>query len=341
MDVYFDSATWDYSKNNWLCGRGNNTGFPSGMFAPGTLGDSFGCNWKDGTNRSLVSMAGQSAGWYRAIMVVYLFTHQQFVINLQTGAMLIGSAELNGSSTVGEADNFTLFSYGIGGYTGAYGSVGVNISNVKITRDSDTIFNLPLGEGATALVTDVVSKTRYSVGFFTSSIGWAKLSDYSHYNFKNGFTLYQKSGNPDFYVPNDIDGTEIVLTLIPFGYTRIANHKGTTTTFNQCESSKFKLDDVDILSDLYLADVDHVLFTEGTGVAKEFDISTFDVNNGFNRGYMYINPNIEQHDFLMYKTDKTLNADVKVIKYIGLGDEIVYDEENNVVYDENDHAILV
>jgi hypothetical protein len=286
-------------------------------------------------------MVGQPAGWYRAIMVVYQFTHQQFVINLQTGEMLIGTAELNGTNTVGEDFSFTLFCYGIGGYTGAYGSVGVNISNVKITRDGDTIFNLPLGEGVAGIVTDVISKASYTVYFFTSSIGWAKLSDYHHHNFKTGFTLYQKSGNPDFYVPNASDGSEIVLTIIPAGYVRIANHKGTTTTFNQCESSKFKLDDVDILSDLYLADIDHVLFTEGTGVAKEFDISTFDVNVGFNRGYMYINPNLEQHDFLMYKTDKTLNADVKVIKYIGLGDEIVYDEENNVVYDEHDHAILV
>lgn len=91
---------------------------------------------------------------------------------------------------------------------------------------------------------------------------------------------------------------------------------------------------------LYAADVDFVLFTENTGVAKEINVGTLDVNLGIDRGYLYINPNPQEKNFMLYKTNKTLNNDVKVIKYIGLKDEIVTDENGDVVYDKNDHAIL-
>ena len=100
------------------------------------------------------------------------------------------------------------------------------------------------------------------------------------------------------------------------------------------------MDDVNPLTDIYLADPDHVLFTEGTGVAKEISIGTLDVNIGIDRGYLYINPNISEHDFMLYGINKTLLNDVKIIKYIGLGDDIVYDENDDILYDENDHVVL-
>ena len=434
-DVYFDSATWDYSRSNWLCGRGNNTGFPSGMVAPGLNGNGFKCNWKGGSGVSVVSMNSKPASWYRVTMIITATTHQQKVQNLSTGEIFLGTVELNGTSTIGESVAFTLFSYGIDGYTGAYGSIGMNVSNIRITRNGATIFHLPLSEGSDSVVSDVISKTKYTVGFFTPSVGWAKLADYSHYNFKNGFTLYTKSLSPNYYVPNASDGTEITLVAPPTGYTRIANYKGTTTSYNQCES-KFKLDNVSAgtqtinftfksghlavfleneifiqtttqngrpkyvaqssaskyiywsgtawiiwgnstsqaqnssdvetfnlvvysnwdsyfktagssftssfsgASDLYNADPDRFLFTENTGVAKELTIQDIDVDTGFDRGHLYINPNPQEKNLMLYKTDKTLLNDVKIIKYIGIGDEIVTDEGGDVVYDDNDHAIL-
>ena len=403
-DVYFNSATWDYSRYNWMCGRGNNTGFPSGMVAPGSIGNYFQCNWKNG-GLSAVSMESKPAGWYRVTMIVTPTTHQQKVQNLSTGEIFLGTAELNGTSTIGESVVFTLFSYGIDGVTGAYGSVGMNVSNVKITRNGATIFHLPLSEGHLAVVRDVVSKTAYTLGFFTISAGWAKLADFSHYNFKNGFTLYKKDANPDIYVPNDSTGAEIHWTPT-LSYVRIANYKGTTTSYNQCES-KFKLDDVsagveqivavfnqafwggifpetvvfvqtgekeyqsgdgDLIkwfstvwvcrshiypsinqsysytedletvlsawtgvnqsfelqtgeaSDLYNADPNHVLFTEGTGVAKEFEIGSMYseiVDSVHDRGHLYINSDSDKN-FMLYKTDKGVDtpADLKVWKYV-------------------------
>ncbi len=538
IDVYFDSATWDYSRYNWLCGRGNNIGFPSGMGAPGNGGNDFKCNWKNGAGLSVVSMESKPAGWYRVTMVVTPTTHQQKVQKLSTGEIFLGTAELNGTSTIGESVAFTLFSYGIDGTTGAYGSVGMNVSNVKITRNGATIFHLPLSEGNLAVVRDVVSKTAYTLGFFSISAGWAKLADFSHYNFKNGFTLYTKAANQNIYVPNDSTGAEIPWTPV-LSYVKGANYKGTTTSYNQCES-KFKLDDFilnqDLLvsgagdsalngvyplrgqyngrnwyydgklsgiaqwthafnwdgtqwvwcvnpgiimfygvgdvqtpfectswipssvgslpvgtisyggerctltgtltpsdyngeyheiglwtgnklygkvgdeenkhiwksatpydvygwvigaiesqgywfeyingngndntpspwdvasfqpfglvggtgtgvvvknesidNNLYLADFDHVLFTEGTGVAKEFEIGPLDVTTGYNRGYMYINSNVQEHDFMMYGNNKTGTNDLKVIKYIGLKDEVLTDESGEVIYDDDDHVIL-
>ena len=405
MDVYFDSATWDYSRHNWLCGRGNNTGFPSGMGAPGNGGNDFKCNWKN-SGFSVVSMNSKPAGWYRVTMIVTPTTHQQKVQNLSTGEIFLGTAELNGTSTIGESVAFTLLSFGIDGYTAAYGSVGMNVSNVKITRGGATIFHLPLSEGNLAVVRDVISKTAYTLGFFTISAGWAKKADFSHYNFKNGFTLYKKDANPNIYVPNDSTGAEIPWTPV-LGYVKGANYKGTTRTFNQCES-KFKLDNttvssvlrcasagasyvigdyvynssnsrwvntttgayiafqggtewywwnssgtamyyygyaagtpanvvtwfrsggaapapsqlqsVLITSDLYNADVDHILFTEGTGVAKEFEIGSMHseiVDSVHDRGHLYINSDSDKN-FMLYKTDKGIDtpADLKIWKYV-------------------------
>lgn len=402
------------------------------MVAPGNGGNDFKCNWKNGAVLSAVSMESKPAGWYRVTMIVTPTTHQQKVQNLSTGEIFLGTAELNGTSTIGESVAFTLFSYGIDGATGAYGSVGMNVSNVKITRNGATIFHLPLSEGHLAVVRDVVSKTAYALGFFTISAGWAKLADFGHYNFKNGFTLYKKASNPNIYVPNDSTGAEIPWTPL-LSYVRVANYKGTTTSYNQCES-KFKLDDVNPLTDLivtnatdeqlngayqrhgdylgksywydgqidvypytythffnwdglrwcwgrdngqvmfygnedvsdpwdvitwtpalgtlpvgdisepesnalYAADIDHVLFTEGTGVAKEFSITGMDFN--YDRGYLYINSDVQETNFMLYGTDKTLTNDLKVLKYVEQIDRVSYDEETGLPnYDEANHAEL-
>ena len=68
------------------------------------------------------------------------------------------------------------------------------------------------------------------------------------------------------------------------------------------------------------ADVDHVLFTEGTGVAKEVTISGIYsevVDLTHDRGHLYINEDSDKK-MLLYKTDKGVDtpADLKVWKYV-------------------------
>ena len=43
---------------------------------------------------------------------------------------------------------------------------------------------------------------------------------------------------------------------------------------------------------------------------------------------------------MLYGTDKTLKDDEKIIKYIGLKDEIITDENGETIVDENDHVVL-
>lgn len=286
-------------------------------------------------------------------------------------------------------------------------------------------FNFSEGAGETTY--DVVTGNAYPISNINldPAAFWNYKQDFNHYNFRYGFTLYQKSGSPDIRIPNKKDGSEIILPAPPTGYTRIANYKECRQTFNQCENV-FKLDNVaevsrDVLAvcpdsfynglyvrqndelyictannseisisggtwrfrnrttyaipylitrvwpwqtnpalenwsvvgvtcsnpvvfsnqDLYNADVDHVLFTANTGVAKQINIGTLDVDLNFNRGHMYINPNIREHDFMLYKTNKTLKDDEKILKYIGLGDEILTDDKTGeTIVDENDHVIL-
>jgi hypothetical protein len=431
MDVYYDPATLNTSAYyNWINGRGNNTGFHSGMMIPGGLNESaFEGRWRLQSTGSTISKTGLTADWYRYSMIVTATTFRIKLLNLRTNVLLEGSAV--GIGTVDNADNFdyTALCYGISGVTGAYGTVGVNFSNFRITRSGVTLVNLPFSTGAGTQIVNVYNGAVYNLGFFTASTGWAKLSDYCHYNFVNGFTLYQKDANPDIRIPNKIDGTEITITP-PSGYTRISNQKASLLTFNQCES-KVKLDDVDIqqeiivtnatdtilngkyqrhgdyagksywydgdlgtythffnwdgikwnwgtsggitllksnenvahpwlvqnwvavtgnlpagnivektASALYSADIDRVLFTEGTGVAKEFFIGDIKIEEGIDRGYLYINEDIEQKDFMLYSSDKTLLDDLKIIKYLGYADRVSYDEEEVPNYDENNHVEL-
>jgi hypothetical protein len=321
------------------------------------------------------------------------------------------------------------------------GSIG-NGSKAKICcmqffdTSDNCIVHIPISEGTGNLATDVCTGTVYTIANETNFTTFRNYTqDFSFYNFKNGFTLYQKSGSPDLRIPNKEDGTEIVPATIPSGYTRIANYKESKLSFNQCESL-FKLDDVsagvvsltgtfpqafwggvmpltvvfaqtsiqngkpkytsaagDLVqwedyggfqwtirshvylpgvqcysldnvltpdlcttwvgrgnnvtfvlsisgaSDLYNADIDHFLFTESTGVAKEIDLKTLLIDDGKDRGYLYYNYS-NYKNFMLYGTDKTLLNDVKVLKYIGLKDNIVY-SGGEVVYDANNHAVLV
>lgn len=250
IDVYYDPATLNTSSyENFVCGRGDNTGMHSGMQLPGRLNETaFEGRWRLQNTGSTISKTGLTADWYRYSMTVTETTFQIKLLNLRTNVLSLGNVV--GIGTVNNADNFrfTILCYGINGSTGAYGTVGVNFSNARITRNGGTLVNIPFSAGAGTQVINVYNGSVYDLGFFTPSAGWAKLSDYYHYNFRKGFTLYTKSGSSDIRISNKIDGTETTYTP-PTGYARIANYKGTTTTFNQCES-KFKLDDVTLNQDL-------------------------------------------------------------------------------------------
>lgn len=406
VDFYYNPSTLSMSNYNAFCGRGNNSAFPSGMFLPGAFVNvSFFGKWKDGA-LSQISKTGLTADWYRYKMIVTATTVQIKLLNLRTGIEISGNVAAVGTSTISEDKNFTFLCYGIDGVTGAYGSVGVNYSNIKITRGSTCILNVPLAEGAGDKVTDICNSSQYQLSFFTSSSGWAKLSDYCHHNFRYGFTLYTKSASPNLYIPNTVSQTETTVTP-PSGYSRIANYKECRLTFNQCES-KFKLDNTTVssvlrcsaagagvivgdyvynssnsrwvntttgayiafqggtewywwnssgtkmyyygyaagtpanvtswypsggtypnpsqlqnilvTSDLYDADVDHFLFTVGTGVAKELtiqDIYSDIVDSTLDRGHLYINSDSNKN-MMLYKTDKGVDTpeDLKIWKYV-------------------------
>ena len=318
MDLYYDPATFNTSRYNSVCGRGNNTGFHSGMFVPGLIsGNNFMGSWRNPGSYSAISTSGLTADWYRFSMVVTTTTAQIKLLNLRTNVELSGNVISVGTVTNGDNLAFTFLSYGIDGYTGAYGSIGVNFSNIAISRNGTCLLHVPLSSGADTKVVDICNKTQYTLGFFTASTGWAKLSNYFHANFYYGHTLYTKSGANNLYICNGRDGSEISITP-PTGYTKVANYGPCLNEFNQCES-KFKLDDVSVLGDLYSADPDHVLFTEDTGVAKEVTISGIYsevVDSTHDRGHLYINEDSNKK-MLLYKTDKGVDtpADLKVWKY--------------------------
>lgn len=338
MDIYYDPATHNTTRYNSICGRGNNTGFHSGMYVPGLIaGTNFAGNWRNPGSYSTISKTGLTADWYRFSMVVTTTTAQIKLLNLRTNVELTGNTVAVGTVTNGDNLVFTFLSYGIDGYTGAYGSIGINFSNITISRNGTCLLHIPLSSGADTKVVDICNKTQYTLGFFTSSIGWTKLSDYFHANFYYGYTLYTKSGSPNLYICNGSDGSEIVPTVVPSGYTRISNYGPSRTEYNRCESL-FKLDDVSTSTELYNADPDHVLYST-EGISKEFNINDIDVDVGYNRGYLYINKN-GVNNLMLYADDKMLNQDVKVLKSIGYKDYIIYDENGSVVYDENDHATL-
>jgi len=249
------------------------------------------------------------------------------------------------NSTVGTSGaNIADIDLGILAANYSNGSIG-NGSKAKICcmqffdASDNCIIHIPFSEGTGSLATDVCTGTVYTIANETDFAAFRNYTqDFSFYNFRYGFTLYQKSGSPDIRIPNKQDGSEVILAAIPAGYSRTANYKECKNTFNQCES-KVKLDDVDTSSPLYLADINHVLFAEGTGVAKEFLVQNIMLDNGFNRGHMYFNNDLK-NNFMSYKTDKTLGDDVKIIKFIGFANRIVY-LNNEVVYDSNNHTIIV
>ena len=168
-------------------------------------------------------------------------------LSIVNNALVVGS-DINSTSVAVGTDSLTG-DFGI--LAGAYSSGSLaNGSKHKVFYmrfedvNSDCIASFNFSEGAGNKITDVCSGNQYEILNETDfATFWSKKQDFWHYNFRYGFTLYQKSGSPDLRIPNKVDGTEIVPSSIPSGYTRIANYKECKKQFNQCESL-FCLDSV-------------------------------------------------------------------------------------------------
>ena len=354
-------------------------------------------------------------------------------------AEVVGS-DINGSTT---AKGTGVLTADIGLLSGRNNTAFVLSSKHKIVyfkiydKSNNLMHQFNFSEGAGSKTYDVVTGNSYDISNITPVDFWNQKQDFNHYNFANGFTLYQKDGEPDMRIPNKLDGSEIPLGIetIPSGYVRIANFKKAGLTWNKAESL-VKLDDVTIAgiqvsgavvditlngtytligshsgnplyqkiggstsqrmwkndyaygwnignflgsayfqehpagngtssppfpyqatflptsvgvgnaicvltstSALYTADVDHFLFTENTGVAKEFDLNLINIASISDRGYLYYNETLRQN-FMLYATNKTLADDVKIIKYLGMSSRINYDESGLANYDESNHVEL-
>jgi len=338
MDVYYDPATHDMTKYNGVCGRGNNTGFHSGMFMPGVVNPTgFSGAWRNQGVYSNVAMAGLTADWYTMKLTVTATTVVLSLTNLRTGTVLTGNTVAVGTASNGDTYAFTFLSYGIEGYTGAYGSVGVNVSNIKITRGSTCLLDVPCSEGGGTKVTDVCNSTQYQLAFVTEASAWVQNSVYTHHNILYGFTLLTKSGALSIRVPNKKTMAEIVVTP-PTGYARISNT--TAGKFYNGAETKFKFSDKLTSDPIYISDVDFVFFTSGTGVAKEINMSTLVISDVTDRGYFYINNLSPKKNFRLYSVDNILGQDTRIIKSIGLESRISYNPDGSVAYDSNNHTIL-
>jgi len=336
MDVYYDPATWDTTKYNFLCGRGNNTGLHSGIAMPGlTAGTNIYGMWRGGTN-SVISISGFTASWYRVVMTVTSTTVVITATNLTTGVTSTGSNGTVGSTTTGDAYGLTFLAYGIEDVTGAYGSVGARIANANIYRGTTCLLNCPLQEGGGTKVYDICNSATYSLSFFTEASGWSQENNFDHHNFLYGYTLLTKSGSLSIRVPNKLDKTEYVV-FPPVGYTKIRNVSA--GQFWNGAETKVKLEDVATSSAMYLADPDHIFFTDGTGVAKEVDLTndgfrqgTFDVPK--NNGYMFINDVVHTYgmtNFYIFDTQKLNKKHSDVLRKIGMGSVIEY-ADGAIVY---------
>lgn len=99
----------------------------------------------------------------------------------------------------------------------------------------------------------------------------------------------------------------------------------------------YKLEDTTTDSQLYLSDTDRLLFNvDGTG-------KWFDINNiyYYNAGFTFIRWIDEEHKdtLVIYKTDKTYNKDINVLKYMLMSDYFIYDD-NYITVDDDGHVIL-
>lgn len=204
--------------------------------------------WKGSTGGGciILSSALEDDNWYISnCYVAATLSMKMRKVTIVNNALVIGS-DINSTTTAKGTEALTSDLGILSGKSGAnyvYSSKH-KLGYIKIYGAGRVLMHhFVFSEGAESQVFDVVTGNSYTIANTTLPNLWENKQDFVHNNFKNGFTLYQKSGSPDLRIPNKANGSEIVPSSIPTGYARIANYKGTTTSYNQCES-KFKLDDV-------------------------------------------------------------------------------------------------
>lgn len=384
-----------------------------------------------GNTSAAINVSSLTDDSYYKVTAIWNGTNHSFKFEKLTRVNNVVTLGTAVNSTVGTSGTVADIDLGILAANYSNGSLA-NGSKAKICcmqffdASDNCIVHIPFSEGTGNLLTDVCNGTTYTVLNETDFATFRNYTqDFSFYNFRYGFTLYQKAGADDIRIPNKKDGSEITPASIPSGYSRVANYKECRQTFNQCENvfvldnttiatvlrctaagtadaigdyvynstnsrwvnivtgtyiylqsgtewywknaanillyygyaytspanvvtwfrsggaapAPSQLQSVLITSDLYNADPDHFLFTVDTGVAKEFSITGMDFN--YDRGYLYINSDVQETNFMLYKADKTLTNDLKVLKYVEQIDRVSYDEETGLPnYDEANHAEL-
>lgn len=166
-------------------------------------------------------------------------------VTIVDNAKIIGS-DINGTTTAKGTETLTA---DIGILSGRTNSTYVYSSKHKIfwikfyDKSGVLMHEFNFSEGYGQQTFDAITGNAYDISNINPDLFWNYTQDFNHYNFRYGFTLYQKAGADNIRIPNKKDGSEITPASVPSGYSRIANYKECRKTFNQCES-KFKLDDV-------------------------------------------------------------------------------------------------
>lgn len=166
-------------------------------------------------------------------------------VTIVNNAIVIGN-DINGTTTAKGTETLTA---DIGVLSGRNNTAYFHSSKHKVIwvkfydKQGALMHEFNFSEGAGEQVFDIVSGNAYDISNITPADFWNYTQDFNHYNFRYGFTLYQKAGADDIRIPNKKDQSEITPTSIPSGYSRIANYKECRQTFNQCENV-FVLDDV-------------------------------------------------------------------------------------------------
>lgn len=157
-----------------------------------------------------------------------------FKIYDMNGSIKISNAN-NDNNLVAKPVNNTTLSFGAASLNGVYSDAYQNqIFDLKITSNGETLFKLPLSEGYGNRVFDVINSIEYTINSYTDSC-WNNKQDVLHYNFSNGYTLYNINSNT-VRIPNNILGKEI---LLPADVTnKVKNYKGVmfSKKWNGCES---------------------------------------------------------------------------------------------------------
>ena len=196
--------------------------------------------------------------------------------------------------------------------------------------ESDKIVDAIATSGNGSTLYNALGSNHGTLTNVTLSSVWGTQSDtLSPWNELQGFTLFKNNSDSSYIrVPYKNDGTPNISSLS--GYTKISEHPA-GAWWNNSEA-RFKFDDELVGSDMMNSDVDNVFF-DVDGTAKWFDLNSVYSQD---RGYWYLNilDSKTKRQFTVYKTDKVMSQDVKVLKWHKMSSKIIG------TFDHNYHAKL-